>query len=91
MARRETTAAQYARGGGITWRSLAVCTCGEPTSLALAAELTVGTEGRIAIHRLTCAVDRGQVVNPLSLRAQIEGGLSGACRPHSGGCRWIGP
>ena len=56
-------------------RGVAVGNYGEPTSLALVAELSVETQGRIRVHRLTCAVDCGQVVNPLSLNAQIEGGL----------------
>ncbi|HET8621922.1 MAG TPA: molybdopterin cofactor-binding domain-containing protein [Gemmatimonadales bacterium] len=56
-------------------RGVAVSTYGEPTSLALIAELSVETRGRIKIGRLTCAVDCGQIVNPLSLEAQIEGGL----------------
>jgi isoquinoline 1-oxidoreductase beta subunit len=56
-------------------RGVAVGNYGDPTSLALVAELSVETQGRIRVHRLTCAVDCGQVVNPLSLSAQIEGGL----------------
>jgi hypothetical protein len=32
---------------------------GEPTSLALVAELSGETQGRILVHRLTCAVDCG--------------------------------
>jgi isoquinoline 1-oxidoreductase beta subunit len=54
---------------------VAVGTNGDSTSLALVAELSVDPAERIRVHRLVCVVDCGQVVNPLSLRAQIEGGL----------------
>ena len=48
---------------------------GDPTCLALVAEVSVEPESEVRVRRLTCAVDCGQVVNPLSLQAQIEGGL----------------
>jgi isoquinoline 1-oxidoreductase beta subunit len=48
---------------------------GDPTFLALVAEVSVDSGGGIRVDRLTCAVDCGQIVNPLTLRAQIEGGL----------------
>jgi isoquinoline 1-oxidoreductase beta subunit len=48
---------------------------GGPTFLALVAEVSVDSGGGIRVDRLTCAVDCGQIVNPLTLRAQIEGGL----------------
>jgi isoquinoline 1-oxidoreductase beta subunit len=54
---------------------VAVGTNGASTSLALVAEVSVDPAERIRVHRLVCVVDCGPVVNPLSLRAQIEGGL----------------
>jgi len=72
------TAARAARWGrplpSGTGRGVAVSR-GDPTCLALIAEVSVEPESEVRVRRLTCAVDCGQVVNPLSLRAQIEGGL----------------
>ncbi|MCI0432666.1 MAG: molybdopterin-dependent oxidoreductase, partial [Gemmatimonadetes bacterium] len=48
---------------------------GDRTFLALIATVAVSTGGAFRVEKLTCAVDCGQPVNPLSLRAQIEGGL----------------
>jgi isoquinoline 1-oxidoreductase beta subunit len=31
--------------------------------------------GRVRVHRVTCAIDCGMVVNPNSIRAQMEGGI----------------
>jgi isoquinoline 1-oxidoreductase beta subunit len=78
-AQRVLDAAARAAGWGTpapagTGRGIAIA-CGDPTSVALVAELSVGADGGIQMRRLTCAVDCGQVVNPLSLTAQIEGGL----------------
>jgi isoquinoline 1-oxidoreductase beta subunit len=56
-------------------RGVAVCNYGEPTSLALVAEVSADEASGIRVRRLTCAVDCGLVVNPVGLRAQIEGGL----------------
>ena len=41
---------------------------------AKVAEVSV-TNGKLKVHKLTCAVDCGHVVNPLILRQQIEGGV----------------
>jgi isoquinoline 1-oxidoreductase beta subunit len=40
---------------------------------AMIAEISV-TGGKLKVHKLTCAIDCGHVVNPLILRQQIEGG-----------------
>ena len=40
---------------------------------AMIAEVSV-TSGKLKIHKLTCAIDCGHVVNPLILRQQVEGG-----------------
>ncbi|WP_291271295.1 molybdopterin cofactor-binding domain-containing protein [Geothrix sp.] len=45
------------------------------TYAAQVAEVSV-TKGRLRIHKVTCAVDCGLVVNPAGLEAQIEGGIA---------------
>ena len=39
------------------------------------AEVSVGPEGDVRLHRVVCAVDCGQTVNPDTIVAQIEGGI----------------
>jgi isoquinoline 1-oxidoreductase beta subunit len=48
---------------------------GENFAIALVASVQVQPSGGFRVRKLTCAVDCGQAVNPLSVRAQIEGGL----------------
>src|SRR5262249_30219541 len=43
--------------------------------LAAIAEVEVSREGEIRVHRIVCAVDCGTVVNPDTVKAQIEGGI----------------
>ncbi len=43
---------------------------------AVVAEVSVTNEGRVTVHRLTAAIDVGPVINPLSARAQVEGGMA---------------
>jgi isoquinoline 1-oxidoreductase beta subunit len=43
--------------------------------LATVAEVAVSREGEVEIPRVVCAVDCGMVVNPDTVKAQIEGGL----------------
>jgi isoquinoline 1-oxidoreductase beta subunit len=38
------------------------------------AEISI-TKGKVRIHRVVCAFDCGQVINPLTLTQQIEGGI----------------
>jgi CO/xanthine dehydrogenase Mo-binding subunit len=45
------------------------------TYAAQVAEVSV-VKGRLRLHRITCAVDCGFVVNPLGLEAQVEGGIA---------------
>ncbi|HJV91121.1 MAG TPA: xanthine dehydrogenase family protein molybdopterin-binding subunit [Holophagaceae bacterium] len=56
--------------------------CG--TYVAEVAEVEVGADGAIRVHRVVCAVDCGLVLNPLNVKAQMEGavafGLSAALR-----------
>jgi isoquinoline 1-oxidoreductase subunit beta len=44
------------------------------TYVAQVAEVGVSSRGEIRVHRLVCAVDCGIVVNPDTVKAQIEGG-----------------
>jgi isoquinoline 1-oxidoreductase beta subunit len=42
---------------------------------ALIAELSVGDDGRVRVSRFVCALDCGEVVNPDTVKAQVEGGV----------------
>jgi isoquinoline 1-oxidoreductase beta subunit len=39
------------------------------------AEVSVGDDGTITVHRVVCAVDCGTPLNPDGIRAQVEGGI----------------
>jgi isoquinoline 1-oxidoreductase beta subunit len=43
--------------------------------MAQVAEVVVNKEGEVSVSRVVCAVDCGTVVNPDTVRAQIEGGV----------------
>lgn len=43
--------------------------------VAEVAEISVEDDGTVKVHRVTCAVDCGTVVNPDSVAAQMEGGI----------------
>src|SRR2546422_223361 len=43
--------------------------------LAAIAEASVSKAGEVRVHRVVCAVDCGTVVNPDTVKAQIEGGI----------------
>jgi len=43
--------------------------------LAQVAEVAVSKAGEVRVHRVVCAVDCGTVVNPDTVKAQIEGGI----------------
>jgi isoquinoline 1-oxidoreductase subunit beta len=45
------------------------------TYLAQVAEVAVSPSGEVRVHRVVCAVDCGTVVNPDTVKAQIEGGV----------------
>ncbi|RPJ43912.1 MAG: xanthine dehydrogenase family protein molybdopterin-binding subunit, partial [Candidatus Latescibacterota bacterium] len=45
------------------------------TSVCQVAEVSVGDAGEPRVHRVFCAIDCGRVVNPDTVRAQVEGGL----------------
>jgi isoquinoline 1-oxidoreductase beta subunit len=46
------------------------------THVAQVAEVTVGEDGAIRVTRVVCAVECGQVVNPDTVAAQMEGGIA---------------
>ena len=43
--------------------------------VAEVAEVSVGADGTIRVHRVTCAFDCGPVVNPLTVEAQAQSGI----------------
>jgi isoquinoline 1-oxidoreductase subunit beta len=43
--------------------------------VAQVAEVAVGKDGRVRVERVVCAVDCGRIVNPDTVRAQMEGGV----------------
>ena len=43
--------------------------------IAQVAEISVGKDGQVRVHRVVCAVDCGQMVNPDTIKAQMEGGI----------------
>jgi isoquinoline 1-oxidoreductase beta subunit len=63
-----------ARAGRKTGRGVAV-QFAFGSYMAQVAEVSVGNEGDVQVHRIVCAVDCGQVVNPDTVNAQIESGI----------------
>src|SRR5204863_7426510 len=55
-------------------RGIALWQFGE-TFLAQVAEVSVGSDGAVRVHRVVCAADCGIVVNPDTVQAQIEGAI----------------
>ncbi len=45
------------------------------TYIAQVAEVSVSKAGDVRVHRVVCAVDCGTIVNPDTVRAQMEGGI----------------
>ncbi len=45
------------------------------THVAQVAEVSVAQDGTVRVHRVVCAVDCGTVINPDTVRAQMEGGI----------------
>jgi isoquinoline 1-oxidoreductase beta subunit len=48
---------------------------GYGTYMAQIAEISIGDQGKVKVHRITCAVDCGQTVNPDIVMAQVEGSI----------------
>ena len=47
---------------------------GYNTHIAQVAEISI-EDGNVKVHKITCVVDCGQMVNPLIVQSQIEGGI----------------
>jgi len=61
---------------GRRWgRGIAINGYHQRTMVAQVAEVSVGTQGDVRVHRVVCAVDCGQVINRSGLEAQFEGGV----------------
>ncbi len=43
--------------------------------VGVVAEVSVAASGSVKVHKLTCAVDCGWIVNPDTIKAQMEGGM----------------
>ena len=61
-------------GPGIMGRGIAAHASFE-SFVAQVAEVSVGEDGRVKVHRVVCAIDCGQVVNPDIVEAQVEGAI----------------
>jgi len=57
-------------------RGVALLFSGWGSYLAQVAELEVSKAGELRVHRIVCAVDCGTVINPDTVKAQIEGGVN---------------
>jgi isoquinoline 1-oxidoreductase beta subunit len=61
---------------GRRWgRGVAINAYDRQTMVAQVAEVSVGAQGDVRVHRVVCAVDCGQVINRSGLDAQFEGGV----------------
>ena len=56
-------------------RGVSLLYSGWGSYLAQVAEVSVSKSGEVRVHRIVCAVDCGTVVNPDTVKAQIEGGI----------------
>ena len=56
-------------------RGLAYYATFDVTHVAQVAEVTVSTDGQVRVKRVVCAVNCGQVINPDTVTAQMEGGI----------------
>jgi isoquinoline 1-oxidoreductase beta subunit len=43
--------------------------------IAQVAEVSVSAEGEVRVHRVVCAIDCGKIVNPDTIKAQMESGI----------------
>jgi isoquinoline 1-oxidoreductase beta subunit len=48
---------------------------GYGTYMAQVAEVSLAEDGKVKVHRITCAVDCGQQINPDTIVAQVEGSI----------------
>jgi isoquinoline 1-oxidoreductase beta subunit len=56
-------------------RGISLLYSGWDTYVAEVAEVEVSSSGQVRVHRIVCAVDCGTIVNPDTVKAQIEGGV----------------
>jgi len=56
-------------------RGVSLLYSGWGSYLAQVAEVAVSESGEVRVHRIVCAVDCGTVVNPDTVKAQVEGGI----------------
>jgi isoquinoline 1-oxidoreductase subunit beta len=56
-------------------RGISLLYSGWDTYVAQVAEVEVSKSGEVRVHRVVCAVDCGTVINPDTVRAQMEGGI----------------
>jgi isoquinoline 1-oxidoreductase beta subunit len=63
------------RGGRRWGRGIACNIYHRQTVVAQVAEVSVGKQGDVRVHRVVCAIDCGQAVNPLGVEAQVESGV----------------
>jgi len=56
-------------------RGVSLLYSGWDSYLAEVAEVEVSKSGEVRVHRIVCAVDCGTVVNPDTVKSQIEGGV----------------
>jgi isoquinoline 1-oxidoreductase beta subunit len=72
----EQAAAQAGWGKALAGRHQGIALMeGYGTYLAQVAEVSVGPNGALRVHRIVCAVDCGQMVNPAIVESQIESGI----------------
>jgi isoquinoline 1-oxidoreductase beta subunit len=64
-----------ARDGRRWGRGIACNSYHRQTMMAQVAEVSVGRQGDVRVHRVVCAVDCGQVVNLSGLEGQVESGV----------------
>jgi isoquinoline 1-oxidoreductase beta subunit len=65
-----------ARDDGRRWgRGIACNSYHRQTMVAQVAEVSVGSQGDVRVHRVVCALDCGQVVNLLGVEGQVESGV----------------
>jgi isoquinoline 1-oxidoreductase beta subunit len=64
------------RRDGRRWgRGIACNAYHQHTMVAQVAEVSVGAQGDVRVHRVVCAIDCGQVVNLSGLEGQVESGV----------------
>jgi isoquinoline 1-oxidoreductase subunit beta len=74
----ETAATAAGWGGKLPagqGRGISLLYSGWDTYLAQIADVEVSKSGDVRVHRVVCAVDCGTVVNPDTVKAQMEGGI----------------